>query len=58
MKTWNDYKDYVKAVDPKSKKTIEEAENLAAIVGAMIKRRQNPLSDGRGLCYNRIHKVK
>lgn len=39
MKTWTDYKDYVKAVDPEGKKDIEEAENLAAIVGAMIAQR-------------------
>ena len=39
MKTWNDYKDHVKTVDPESKKDIEEVENLAAIVGAMIERR-------------------
>ena len=39
MKTWNDYKDYVKAVDPESKLDIEEAENLAAIVSAMIETR-------------------
>ena len=39
MKTWNDYKDHVKAVDPESKKDIKEAENLASIVGAMIKQR-------------------
>lgn len=39
MKTWNDYKDYVKSVDPESKLDIEEAENLAAIVSAMIETR-------------------
>ena len=39
MKTWNDYKDHVKAVDPESKADIEEAENLAAIVGAMVEQR-------------------
>lgn len=39
MKTWNDYKDHVKAVDPESKADIEEAENLATIVGAMIEQR-------------------
>jgi len=33
MKTWNDYKDHVKVVDPESKKDIEEAENLASICG-------------------------
>lgn len=30
MKTWDDYKDHVKAVDPESKKDIEEAENFQA----------------------------
>ena len=40
MRTWNDYKDHVKAIDPESKKDIEGAENLAAIVGAMIKQRK------------------
>ena len=39
MKTWNDYKDHVKTIDPESKKDIEEAENLASIVGAMIEQR-------------------
>lgn len=39
MKTWGDYKDHVKCVDPNGKKEIEEAENLAAIVGAMIEQR-------------------
>lgn len=35
----DDYKDHVKTVDSESKKDIEEAENLASIVGAMIERR-------------------
>ncbi|MFQ7550079.1 MAG: hypothetical protein ACLRMZ_06995 [Blautia marasmi] len=39
MKTWNDYKDHVKTIDPEGKTNIEEAENLAAIVGAMIEQR-------------------
>lgn len=39
MKTWNDYKDHVKTIDPEGKADIEEAENLASIVGAMIKQR-------------------
>lgn len=29
MKTWNDYKEHVKTVDPEGKADIEEAENLA-----------------------------
>lgn len=40
MKTWNDYKDHVKAIDPESTMDIEEAENLATIVGAMIEQRK------------------
>lgn len=39
MKTWDNYKDHVKAIDPESKKDIEEAENLASIVGTMIEQR-------------------
>lgn len=39
MKTWNDYKEYAKSVDMEAKKDIEEAESLAAIVGAMIRQR-------------------
>lgn len=39
MKTWNDYKEHVKTIDTESKKDIEEAENLASIVGAIIEQR-------------------
>ena len=39
MKTWNDYKEHVKAIDPESKKDMEEIESLAAIVGAIIEQR-------------------
>lgn len=39
MKTWDDYKDHVKTVDPEAKKDMEEAENIASIVGAMIEQR-------------------
>lgn len=39
MKTWNDYKNHVKTIDSESKQDIEEAENLASIVGAMIEQR-------------------
>lgn len=41
MRTWNDYKEHVKAVDPEIKNDIEEVESLSAIVGAMIKQRNN-----------------
>lgn len=39
MRTWNDYKEHVKAADPEGKKDMEEVENLAAIIGAIIKQR-------------------
>ena len=39
MKTWNDYKEHVKAVDPIASEDIKEAENIASIVGAMIDKR-------------------
>ena len=40
MKTWADYKDYVKRLDPESKKNIEEVEAIASIVGAVIQQRR------------------
>ena len=39
MKTWNDYKEYVKSVDPEIKKDIDEVEAISAIVSAMVKQR-------------------
>lgn len=39
MRTWRDYKEHVKAIDPEGKKNIEELENLADIVGALIEQR-------------------
>lgn len=39
MKTWNDYKDHVKTVDAEAAKEITEAENLSAIINAMINQR-------------------
>lgn len=39
MKTWSDYKEHVKAVDPVIAKDIEETEEIAAIVSAMVTQR-------------------
>lgn len=39
MRTWNDYKNHVKAVDPELKNDMEEIESLSSIVGAMIEQR-------------------
>ena len=41
MRTWNDYKDYVKRIDPENKKDMEEVEALAAIIGALIEQRNH-----------------
>jgi ribosome-binding protein aMBF1 (putative translation factor) len=39
MRTWRDYQEHVKAIDPEGKKKIDELENLADIVGALIEQR-------------------
>lgn len=39
MRTWNDYKEHVKTVDPEIKHDIEEIESISSIVGAMIEQR-------------------
>ena len=41
MKTWNDYKDYVKSIDDKSKEDMEAVEEIASIVGVMINQRSS-----------------
>lgn len=39
MKTWNDYKEHVRTVDPKIGKDIDEVENISSIVSAMVEQR-------------------
>jgi len=39
MKTWNDYKEHVREVDPESGKTMEEVEALSSIVSTIIRQR-------------------
>ena len=41
MRTWNDYKEHVKAVDSELKNDMEEVEALSSIVGAMIEKRNS-----------------
>ena len=40
MRTWDDYKDYVKRIDPESKMDMEEVETIASIVGAVVRERK------------------
>lgn len=39
MRTWNDYKEHVKSVDPEIGKDMDEAESISAIVSAMVEQR-------------------
>lgn len=39
MKTWDDYKEYVKTIDPDNKRDIADIEEQAAIISEMIKQR-------------------
>ena len=41
MKSWNDYKEHVKSADADAKKDSEEMEDIAAIVGKMIEKRND-----------------
>lgn len=39
MRTWNDYKEHVKKVDPVISKDMEEIEELSSIISVMIAQR-------------------
>ena len=39
MKTWTEYKEHVKNVDPDLSKDIHETEEIAAVVSAMVQQR-------------------
>ena len=39
MRTWNDYKEHVKTVDPEIAKDIKKTEEIVAIVTAMVDQR-------------------
>lgn len=40
MRTWEDYKAYVKAQSPAEKENMERIEEMSAIIGRMITRRE------------------
>ena len=40
MKTWNEYKDYVKAQSPEDRENMEQLEELSCIIGAVVTRRE------------------
>ena len=40
MKTWDEYKDYVKSIDKESKNELEQIEAIASIVGEIVRQRK------------------
>ena len=44
MRTWDDYKNHVNAVDPEIAKDIKETEEIAAIVSVMVEQRNGKAS--------------
>ena len=44
MRTWDDYKNHVNAVDPEMAKALKETEEIAAIVSAMIEQRKSEVT--------------
>ena len=49
MKTWNDYKKYVKNIDQASKEEMENIEIMASIIGSIIEERNTLGSSQRDL---------
>lgn len=64
MKSWNDYKNFVKNEDSTAKKDIEEMEELARIVGAIIEKRnslglsQRELADICGIPQSSVARIE
>ena len=64
MKTWNDYKAYVKAADPEAKQDLEEVEALSQIVSAMVAQRhtlglsQRDLAEICGLPQSSVARIE
>jgi ribosome-binding protein aMBF1 (putative translation factor) len=64
MKSWEDYKNHIKENDPEGKKDIDEIEELAEIVGAMIDKRndlgisQRELADKCGIPQSSVARIE
>lgn len=64
MKTWNDYKDYVKSTDSEAKQDLEEIEALSQIVSAMVAQRhtlglsQRDLAEICGLPQSSVARIE
>ena len=64
MKTWDDYKNHVKSIDAESRQSMEEIEEIAAIVSSMIERRtalgisQRTLAQRCGLPQSSVARIE
>ena len=64
MKTWDDYKNHVKSIDAESRRSMEEIEEIAAIVSSMIERRtalsisQRTLAQRCGLPQSSVARIE
>ena len=64
MKSWNDYKNFVKNEDSTAKQDIEEIEELAGIVGKIIEKRnslglsQRELADICGIPQSSVARIE
>ena len=64
MRTWEDFKKDAKEIDPSVKSDIEEMETLAAIVSAIIERRnelgysQRDLAELCGLPHSSVARIE
>lgn len=64
MKTWDEYKDYVKSLGDDSKKDMEEIEELSALISAVIKQRndlgltQRELAELSGLPQSSVARIE
>lgn len=64
MRTWNDYKNYVKETNPVIAKDIEDAEAISNIIGAMIEQRhsldlsQRELAEICGIPHSSVARIE
>ena len=64
MRNWNDYKTYVKKIDSQAKKDMEEMEEHAVIVGAIIEKltelgiSQRDLADMCGIPQSSVARIE
>ena len=64
MKTWNDYKEHVKKIDPARGRDISEVEEQAKIISAVVERRnalglsQRDLAEQCGIPQSSIGRIE